>query len=280
MHKYPELQRILFSDINFVDLKFEIIEAKDKQELNAIKQKVVHIDQDALGLDNTSYEKRRIKDQVANLHKLVDLKLNSVDVKRFTFRNEPIPNPSPQIVHKHHQQPNSQIAQPNNTLATPLVSGIQGVKYTVNSTNSHLLIADISKSIVITGSTPSSINIHNGSHSILQLNCNGPIFLHDLQHTIIILQCHQLRLHNIVNSTILVDVSNDKIIIENCSNLSVGNHPSLDLTMCRPIQVDDFNQPTARQNSHYSKVDTHADLTWIQGVNDGALQPQVIRLLP
>lgn len=261
-------------------MKYEIIEAKDIQELNSIKQKVVHIDQNALDLDNTSYERRIIKESIRDLHKLVDLKLNFVDVKRFTFRNDPIPNPSPHIIRKHHQQPNSNIAQPNKTLVSPLLSGIQGVKYTVNTTNSHVLITDISQSIVITGSTASSINIHNGCHSILQLNCNGPIFLHDLQDTILVLQCHQLRLHNIVNSTILVDVANDKIIIENCSNLSIGNHPHLEPTMCRPIQVDDFDQPTARQNSHYSKVNTHADLTWIQGVNEGALQPQVIKLLP
>lgn len=266
---------------NDVELNFQIIESTNKQELNAIKQKVIQIDQGALDIDTTSYEKRRIKDHIANLHKVVDLKLNSVDVKKFTFRNEPVPNPSPHIVHKHHQQPNSQLTQPNNTLAIPLISGIKGVKYTACSKSSHVLITDISQSIVITGSTPSSINIHNGSHSILQLNCTGPIFLHDLENTVLILQCHQLRLHNIVNSTILVDVANDTIIIENCSNLSIGNHPHLDVATCRPIQVDDFNHPTAStQNANYLNLDSHADYAWIQDVDDGALRSQVQQLLP
>ena len=191
--------------------------------------------------------------------------------KKFTFRNEPVPNPSPHIVHKPHQQPNSQLTQPNNPLATPLISGIKGVKYTACSKSSHVLITDISQSIVITGSTPSSINIHNGSHSILQLNCTGPIFLHELREPVLILQCHHLPLHNIVKSTILVDVANDTIIIENCSNLSIGNHPHLDVATCRPIQVDDFNQPTASpQNANYSNIDSHADYAWIQDVDDEA----------
>lgn len=242
---------------------------------------MIEIDQWALDIDTTSYEKRRIKDHIVNLHKVVDLKLNSVDVKKFTFRNEPVPNPSPHIVHKHHQQPKFEVAQPNNTLANPLVSCIKGVKYTISSPSSHVLMTDISRSIVITGSTPSSINIHNGSHSIMHLNCLGPIFLHDLQNTLLILQCHQLRLHNIVNSTILVDVANDKIIIENCYNLSIGNHPHLNLTTCRPIQVDDFNCPTAsQQNAHYSKLDNHANYDWIHIVDNGALQPQAQQLLP
>lgn len=259
-------------------MNHQIIDSNSKQELDAIKLKIVQLDQCALDVDTTSYERRRLKDSIKNLHKVTDLKLNSVDVKKFSFRNEPVPNPSPQIVHKHHQQPRSEIAQRATPLVYPSGPIVKNAKHTVSSPNSHLLMTNISQSIVVTGSTPASINIQNGAHSIVQLNCTGPIFLHDLHDMVLILRCHQLRLHNVVNSTILVDVANDKLIIENCQHLKIGRHP---LAIDRTIQVDDFNHPKATErNTNYTDIQNTADYSWIHNVADGALQPKAQLSLP
>lgn len=265
------------SIINILDLNHKVIETNSKQELNAIKSEIIKIDQGAVDIESTSYEKRRIKDAIVSLHRLIDLKLNSVDAKMFCFRNEPVPNSSPPI---NHQQPIFH-SKPQNALAAPLVSDVANIKLTVSTSVRHLLMTNISRSILISRSIPSSVNIQNASNTIVHIHSTGPIFLHDLQNVVLILRCHQLRMHNVANSTILVDVANDKLIIENCHGLKIGHYPGLDSESCRRIQVDDFNKPTAtNQSTNYSELQTQSDYGWIHNVIDGALEPQVQLLLP
>ncbi|RCK55769.1 hypothetical protein Cantr_05725 [Candida viswanathii] len=78
---------------------------------------------------------------------------------------------------------------------------------------------------------------------------------------ILILECHQARLHNVHNSIVLVQsVENDRIIIENCSQLRVNNG----------IEVDDFDFPTKEtENPHFQRIDTARDAEILNGINAG-----------
>ncbi|ODV69458.1 hypothetical protein HYPBUDRAFT_84816, partial [Hyphopichia burtonii NRRL Y-1933] len=101
-----------------------------------------------------------------------------------------------------------------------------------------------------------SAHIKGGEDSVIAINSEGPIFIHDLNHCVLLLKCHQLRLHNIHNCLILVEVGNDRVVIENSNGLRIGSYPTSKkkgFQLARDkIEVDDFNWPTKlEKNNNY-----------------------------
>lgn len=230
----------------------------------------------------TTFDKKRVIGVIDSLFKFIDIKQSQLgNREQFRFVDEPIPQESVNEMNnkpnmgdiKHIGQKLSEAVQVNSKSsdvqqATSKLSGLKNVKVTIgwgDGVGGHVLISDISNTIVTTNQTsiPTSVHLKGVESSILRINSSGPVFIHDVSHTVLVLSCHQLRLHNIVDSTIIVEsVGNNRIIIENCNGLK--------LQSTNEIAVDDFNWPTTlTTNPHYKFSHEIDDFAWIESVTDG-----------
>lgn len=183
----------------------------------------------------------------------------------------------------------------NNNLNS-LFTSLTKSKRTIDSTNlthEHILFSNLESSIVVSDQKvePYSVHIKQGLDSVIALKSKGPIFIHDLKHCVLILKCHQLRLHNIHDSLILVEVGNDRIVIEDCDNLKIGNYPTKSFESgIGKLEVDDFNCPIKlEKNKHfdylsktkYEKYKVKKYLGWINDIAEGEISDEdIYKFLP
>ncbi|ODV80746.1 uncharacterized protein CANTADRAFT_25162 [Suhomyces tanzawaensis NRRL Y-17324] len=146
--------------------------------------------------------------------------------------------------------------------------GLSGVKQTVEGSGSHVLIRNANNSIVVTSEqVPSSMHIKGGQSTVFKVEAKGPVFVHDLEDCDLVINCHQLRLHNLNNCRIWIDnVGNNTIIIENCRGLTIGRLDG------GSVEVDDFDWPTKSfTNPHFKHATERIDYGWISGIQDGKI---------
>lgn len=228
-----------------------------------------------------TFDKKRVIGVIDSLFKFIDIKQSQLgNREQFRFVGEPTPqervnemNNNPKMGDIKHIGQNLCVLQVNSKLANvqqanSKLSDLNNVKITIgwgDGVGGHILISDISNTIVTTNQTsiPTSVHLKGVESSILRINSSGPVFIHDVSHTVLVLSCHQLRLHNIVDSTIIVEsVGNNRIIIENCNGLKLQSTDE--------IAVDDFNWPTTlTTNPHYKFSHEIDDFAWIESVTDG-----------
>ncbi|EGW29930.1 uncharacterized protein SPAPADRAFT_158132 [Spathaspora passalidarum NRRL Y-27907] len=247
------------------DLRNEIIGCKDKQQLVQLRQQ---LDSVQLSIDltaSTTFEQKRIKELIEGLYRIIDNKQVQLSMTRFEFVGEPIPPANPRrtavtLVESNDEQKSSGSA----------IVKLNSDKYEI-SDDRYVLIASSVRSIISTASAspPPSIHMKNAQGSICSLASKGPIFIHNVNNSILVLSCHQARLHNIHNSIIIVNVQNNRIIIEDCDGLVVND-----------IEVDDFNHPTKETaNPHYKIMSRDKQENILKTIGDCSVDqlPVVIR---
>lgn len=208
------------------------------------------------------FEKRRCLDLLSSLQKYLEVKFNLLNVERFEFHGEPIPNQKLKLQASTNTSDDLAIMK-------PYISDINYSKKVIDSSESHALVTRFLNCVILTKESISSINIRKGSDSVIYLNCDGPIFAHDLENCVLILDCHQLRLHNTQNCTILPIVSNNRVVIEKCHSLKFVN-----LNDGTSPLVDDFSCPSKEiVNKNYAFIERNnlMDYNWIFKLDEGPL---------
>ncbi|KAM9898584.1 hypothetical protein OXX79_006226 [Metschnikowia pulcherrima] len=174
--------------------------------------------------------------------------------KRFAFEGLPIP-PVTTLKEKLSPESLSSEYEPLKISSRFEETVVMGAQYA----KSHVYLENIGKSTIL-GSTdtdlaPWSVHAQDLSTCKVAIRCDGPIILHNVSDSILILECHQLRIHSMQNCQIFAKVSNDRVIIEGSNNLSFSGFSGTDLTSAS-FAVDDFDWPTSEtENPHYKLSD-------------------------
>ncbi|RLV91174.1 hypothetical protein JA1_004080 [Spathaspora sp. JA1] len=225
------------------DLRKEIVKCNDKQQLVNLRQQLDTFEQSIDMTGVTTFEQKRIKQLIDGLYKILDNKQIQLSMNRFEFIGDPIP--------PRHSKNQIKLIEKQDLAETNSGSAVfELLNESIDiSETRYVLITSSTNSIISTDklSPPPSIHMRNTTDSICTLTSKGAIFIHNVRNSILVLSCHQARLHNIHNSIIIVDkVKNNRIIIEDCSGLVINQQ----------IEVDDFNHPTKESiNPHYKVID-------------------------
>lgn len=200
-----------------------------------------------------TYDRKRILETIHMLMREVDARNNVINKKQFAFRGEPRP-PKLNVSQRLNEELNLPSNAPKNGLHNSCAFSTvinQILTLSSNANHQHVLIADIEDSVIYTQPdvVTASVHIRGGTRLIVSMTSEGPIFIHDLHDVVLLLRCHQLRLHNVRNSVVMVEVSNSRIVIENSSELVVGSYRD------EEVNVDDFNWPTRSKNQHFTPME-------------------------
>lgn len=262
---------------NNLEIQNGIVESKTANELFDMKNQLYQLNerlQSSLS-DMTNYTKKKNLEILDSLNKLLEGKRSMLSITPFRFQGEPIEpihkdiNQSNTLTHQHSLASNSHFSLETNN---DCVSGIHRMKPDLSNhdqnKNNHLIIKDFSESILINHNQNHSININNGCNSIVKLQIQGTIYAHDLHNCVLLVDCHQLRLHSLNNCIVITPIQNE-IVMEHCENVKISSS----------AKVNDFNWQFGQQQSavHYERIDVQESYyLWINAVSIGSLQPQVV----
>lgn len=191
-----------------------------------------------IGLATSLYEKRK---KIELLKKLWD-HVNQADKrlfrKRFQFQGNPIPSSSNAI---------EQLGvSPQDVPTAHVVGDLQNESILLSSL-SHTVLRDISHCEIGSKSPIPSAHVDGALDIVLALDSEGAVSVRNTKDSHLVINCHQLRLHDLENCTVWAEVANDRIIIENCRNITFGGYDHVTGTLQIPsFEVDDFDWPTRR----------------------------------
>jgi hypothetical protein len=216
-----------------------IVNIGSKPQLNEYNRKVIEL-QNSIDINSLAkYDQKILITKVENLKKLLLLKQEELTTERFEFNGDPIrPNDS-----------NVAITRPS---IGPIQANVESNQHcdlertTTTIGGNHVLVNNITECIVV--GRAKSVNLAHAQFSIIQIGSEGPIFVHDVDYCVLQLTCHQLRLRNVVNCIVIQKVASGRVIIEDCSNISLGTQTN------DQIVVDDFNWPSTATNPHYCEL--------------------------
>lgn len=111
----------------------------------------------------------------------------------------------------------------------------------LTQTCQQILISNISSSVL--NITSKSINFKGGDNNLIVFRSTGSIFIHDLVNSVLVVECHQLRLHNVTDSVVINRAKS--VVIENCHGLQFNGSNN----------INDFNYPKQGDNPNYKIIE-------------------------
>lgn len=266
------------SPANLLELKIKITEAKDYDNLLSCRAEISCLNKDAALLDRLpSYEKRQVNEILDDLYKLADCFMNRLLVKKFSFIGDPIPSrdykhfsPS-NAASKFKDTPTSNHYLP--AYGTDTLAHLHSEKKYFLPSLPHLLINDVADSIVVQNSSTTSVHLTGVTSSKIYLYCDGPILVTNVRDSILVLACHQLRLHGVSESRIFPHVASGQATLEGCSALYFGPYPTDQGANPRKLLVSDFSLPnlslpsqesSSWSGQNYQFIDEISPVFWLR----------------
>jgi len=135
----------------------------------------------------------------------------------------------------------------------------------------------------------SALHIRNVKNSILLLPAlEGSVILHDLLNCIVVVKCHQFRMHNSKETDVYIFIQSNPTI-EHCSSIRFGPYPSI--LSSTDIQqnpddllVQDFSHIKSTPSPNWSliaEVNRKSPEDWQSIINRGSVDvEQVLQVLP
>ncbi|KAK6201227.1 uncharacterized protein RJT21DRAFT_120277 [Scheffersomyces amazonensis] len=243
------------------DIKYDTSISNTREQLNAIQSRLIDFNSSLISTLNhlPSFEQGQLKIKFDVLFKSIELKQIQLSQNRFSFIGDPIPPPSG-VKNQHNKKistiTNTTISNNDNEL---LLKDIKDQYIDLDgkgSNDSHLLVVNSSVcTIKNQNNIPSSVHIKDATDMFISLKVDGPIMIHNLKNSILILECKQLRLHDLDNCIIIIEhVTNDQIVIENCHKIFVTENK---VSKIDTIKVNDFSWPNKLyKNPNFEYIDT------------------------
>jgi hypothetical protein len=216
--------------------------------------------------------------------------------RRFAFKRKPAAAGSTSI------PPLATSASLPNTSSDVTRVDTQGVSNQVMTLSSlalpnsrTLTLSNISKSLLdftqspAEDASPSLSSVHLKSLSscvAIFPPIDGSMTLHSLEQCTLVVSCHQLRIHDSKDVTIYLDLPTpDSVpILEHCTNLRFGRHPSSTLSQYTYVPQDFSNiLASGTKNWEFLPVDNLPDLTSLksaEGCSPMALESLLNQHLP
>lgn len=114
-----------------------------------------------------------------------------------------------------------------------------------NRSVTKVKLFNISKSVVVLDqATYSTAEIDDISDSIILLyRVNGPVYINHVTNSILVLACHQFRMHKSDSVATYVSCSSKRPIIESCTNVAFGDFPETSSFKSLAVweAIDDFS---------------------------------------
>jgi len=217
-----------------------------------------------------SYDQQQYETQLRAWEQSLDTLRNSYAPKaKFAFkrreRNGPAARDKPissQAITKPIPLPSSYLTLSSHSQSRLSFSSLPNSQ---DFSESDLTIADLDNCIVdLVGQTTqpilTAIHIRNISDTILVLPIiKGSVLLHDIRRCIIVVGCHQFRMHTSTNVHVHLAISSNPVI-EHCSGIRFTNYPaflseqSQDMPSTNNFTVQDFSHIRASQSPNWSAV--------------------------
>lgn len=209
----------------------------------------------------TAFEKQKAKNALTELQKLYMEKNAKLHNTNFEFFGDPIPPPStisiPAAEHKHQE-------------VKPLLEQLRLQKSLIDHKVPHMLVSDINQCILTNWDTSPVYSAHLKyiENSVIKIRSNGPVIAENVHNSLLVVDCHQFRLHNATNCTVVPRTGGGRMVIECCKELRIAPTDST------YVSVDDFSWPTAdKPNPHFTFVE-QVDHSWTDEIAFGGLKPQ------
>lgn len=173
--------------------------------------------------------------KIQELRKAYEAK--STSKRLFHFVGNPIPEKVETIAKGDYKVHESKEPSGN------IISDIKGQH--IKSVSDQVLIKDVEGCILDIKSK--SINFNIGKGCVMRLASEGSLFIHNLEDSVLKVECQQLRLHGVRRCTLICNIKS--CIIEECYALKFKPESN--------FKIDDFSFPTKLEaNPNYYIVDT------------------------
>jgi uncharacterized protein YejL (UPF0352 family) len=219
----------------------------------------------------SKYDQKQIITQIQQLKKLLQIKWQEMKITKFEFVGPPLPPQNERQSNQNEDKKGSNnsfssctTTNTSKTTTTTPISCIPLNNIVCNIINQHIfqvseqiLIENVTNSIIDVASN--SINFNHGNKNLVKFTSLGSVFIHNLSNSILIVKCHQLRLHNVTNCGIFHQVNSKSIIIENCHTLTLASIIEDDDKKENneyDYHIDDFNFPTKTLTNPNYKIIT------------------------
>lgn len=190
--------------------------------------------------------------QLDTLNQLVDAKNASLTAKTFSFKGDPLVSTSTR-----------QKAPIAHFELVPYKRNVVRQKVQAQGV-SHFFVEQFIECLIVDDSS-SSVSLKLGSKSVVKIDIDGTVSASKLHECILVLRCHQVRLHDMTYCLVVTEVDTN-IIIENCHGLKFAGG----------AKVDDFNFNFGASDN-YSLVDFDGELGWIGEDFDGERLEEELR---
>lgn len=215
----------------------------------------------------SAFEKRQLKDSVKSMLRAMEDADRRLNRTEFCFVGDPIAAP------KSAQA--SCLSTASSTIASAPIGNSAMLISNETDTSvlldqafeaKHVHMQNLSGTTVTGVSRPASINISGGMNLALNVASQGPVMIHNVLCLLLLVRGHQLRMHGCTDCVVFVEVSNNRVVLENCRRLHVGS--IRENSLCAGLfSVDDFDWPSDAPNPHYVAITSDALL----GTNVGNL---------
>ncbi|KAJ7672611.1 tubulin binding cofactor C-domain-containing protein [Mycena polygramma] len=266
-----------------VDLaKSSKITADALQDLSLDLAKLTKTLADATG-SLPSYDQRQYELQLKGLEKSLEELRTSIPKSKFAFKRKApvasIPSPvssAPETLSS--SQPESASISTNLTLSSHSLEYLTKASVPNSSQASDLTISDLHKCVVnllpdASDESPaqegysqiSALHIRNLTDTVLLLPViRGSVLFHDLRRCVVVVGCHQFRMHTSTNVDVYLSIPSTPVI-EHCSQIRFTSYPpalrvSAD-SSADVFSVQDFSHIKSTPSPHWSMLPVEAHIT-------------------
>ncbi|KAJ7756945.1 tubulin binding cofactor C-domain-containing protein [Mycena metata] len=229
-----------------------------------------------------SYDQRQYELQLKGLEKSLEELRTLIPKSKFAFKRKtpapPItPVPAPTVVPEAPSttQPESASISTNLTLCSHSLQYLSKDSLPSTSEASGLTISDLNQCILnllpSNDSLPessylkiSALHIRNLTDTILILPpIQGSVLIHNLRRCVLVVGCHQFRMHTSTNVNVYLSIPSTPII-EHCSKIRFAPYPATlqisGYTYPRTLSIQDFSHIKSTPSPHWSMLSTEAHI--------------------
>ncbi|KAK7042428.1 tubulin-folding cofactor C [Favolaschia claudopus] len=216
-----------------------------------------------------SYDQRQYELQLKGLQTSLEQLRASLPKTKFAFKRKIAPPTSSAAVPVVPELPSSErvstAMSANLTLSSYSMRYLTAAAISNPSQATDLAISDLDKCIVnlLPDASPtlkiSALHIRNLTDSVLLLPViEGSVLLHDVRRCIVVVGCHQFRMHTSTNVDVYLSIPSNPII-EHCSEIRFASYPpalsaSKDATFSDEFSVQDFSHIKSTPSPNWTKL--------------------------
>ncbi|KAJ7253063.1 tubulin binding cofactor C-domain-containing protein [Mycena haematopus] len=250
------------------------ITADTLQSLSLDLAKLTKTLSDAIG-SLPGYDQRQYELQLKGLQKSLEDLRTLIPKSKFAFkRKDPVPPSETSLTHvppvmaetSSESQPDSTPMSTNLTLSSHSHQYLTVASLSDTSLSSDLAISDLDKCIVNflpdAGNTDtlkiSALHIRNLTDTVLLFPViQGSVLLHDLRRCVVVVGCHQFRMHTSTHVDVYLSIPSTPII-EHCSQIRFASYPTAlrnsEETSLDVLSIRDFSHIKSTPSPNWSML--------------------------